>query len=135
MSQHYRLVFDGELVSGMTSEQAIQNLAELFRVGPERIRDLLATLPTTIKQNVDEDVGLRYCEALHRAGIITRLEASPATSSAEASPEPAPTYTGPERRQGERRSGLPRRAARRDNAIQPDRRQGKDRRQSGNGSS
>jgi hypothetical protein len=122
MAQHqYRLVFRGKYLPGFTSDEAIANLAHLFKVAPDRIAALLATLPATIKQKLDIETGNRYLEAIAEAGLITHLE--PMDSA----------WGGTERRSGERRRAPDRRDGRRDAAIQPDRR-GRDRRRNRSGS-
>jgi hypothetical protein len=107
---HYRLVFRGKYLPGFSAGEAMDNLAALFGVKPERIEALLATLPAVIKQKVDIEAGNRYLEAIAEAGLITHLEPS------------EEAWNGVERRQRSRRFALDRRGGRRDAAIQPDRR-------------
>lgn len=125
MSSRYRLVFRGKMLPGLLPEQVAENLAGLFRISLEQAQGLIATAPTTIKQNVDLDTGNRYLEALAEAGLITHMEL---LESGDAPPMVA-GWDGIERRQGDRRrQQRDRRDVRRGTAIQPDRRQ-RDRRQ------
>lgn len=120
MSSRYRLVFRGKMLPGLLPEQVAENLAGLFRISLEQAQGLIATAPTTIKQNVDLDTGNRYLEALAEAGLITHMEL---LENGDAPPVAA-GWDGMERRQADRRrQQRDRRDVRRGTAIQPDRRQ------------
>lgn len=120
MSSRYRLVFRGKMLPGLLPEQVAENLAGLFRISLEQAQGLIATAPTTIKQNVDLETGNRYLEALAEAGLITHMEL---LESGDAPPLVA-GWDGIERRQADRRrQQRDRRDVRRGTAIQPDRRQ------------
>lgn len=131
MTPHYRLVFRGQLLPGMAREDAVRNLATLFKTPPERIEALLAASPAIIKASVDLDTALRYQQAMAEAGIVIQLEPLPAdgSSTSGSAPEPKNSWDGVERRKSERRISKDRRSHERGSAIQPDRRQ-RDRRKS-----
>lgn len=126
MSRHYRLVFRGKYLPGLSPEDVHANVAELFRAPVERVRELLSSLPAVIKQDIDIEQGNRYLEAMAEVGLITHLE----LVTDEAGEPIAPgSWDGVERRSGvERRHRADRRAGRRGAAIVPDRRQNRGRR-------
>lgn len=118
-SSRYRLVFRGKFIPGLEPAEVAANLARLFNVTPERVNQLLATIPSVIKQDVDLEAGNRYLEALAEAGLITHLE--PLGTEKEAVANAG--WDGVERRKGPRRlQNRDRRDARRSTSIQPDRR-------------
>lgn len=125
MAVHYRLVFRGKFLPGLSPEEVAANLAALFKVSEEQVRTLLANPPAIIRTDIDVASGNRYLEALATAGIITHLE--PAT---DAHGDPLPlSWNGIERRSGDdRRSGRDRRGGNRDASLRPDRRQRRGRR-------
>ena len=121
MAAHYRLVFRGKCLPGLSFPEVTVNLAKLFNVPVERVQELLAVQPAVIKYDIDIETGNRYLEVLAEAGIITHLELIDAASGEVIT---NPGWDGIERRMGPRRQkGRDRREGRRDTAIQPDRRQ------------
>jgi hypothetical protein len=128
MEQRYRLVFRGKYIPGFSRDEVTANLAELFRVPPARVEELLASLPAVIKHEVSIEQGNRYLDVLAEAGLLTHLE--PVTAPGEEAAPAAAGWDGVERRSGkDRRGNKPdRRGSRRDNAIQPDRRKNRGRR-------
>jgi len=126
MSRRYRLVFRGKYLPGLMPEAVQANVAELFQTTLERVQQLLSTLPAVIKQDIGIDQGNRYLEALASIGLITHLELVTDEAGAPITPG---AWDGVERRAGtERRHRADRRANRRGEAIQPDRRQHRGRR-------
>lgn len=126
MSRHYRLVFRGKYLPGLTAEEVHANVAALFKTTADRVQSLLSTLPAIIKQEIDIEQGNRYLEFLAEAGLITHLELITDEAGAPITPG---TWDGVERRSGtDRRYRIDRRAARRGAAIQPDRRKNRGRR-------
>lgn len=126
MSRHYRLVFRGKYLPGLSPEDVHANVAELFRAPVERVCELLSSLPAVIKQNIDIEQGNRYLEAMAEVGLITHLELVTDESGEPIAPG---SWDGVERRSGvERRHRADRRAGRRGAAIVPDRRHNRGRR-------
>lgn len=124
MTERYRLVFRGRYLPGIDPAEVAVNLAQLFSVTRERIRELLATTPATIKHDIDLDAGNRYQQALAEAGLVTHLE----PLSADDPVPPGCDWDGVERRESSRRKQRDRREIRRSASIQPDRRHGRGRR-------
>lgn len=125
MPARYRLVFRGKYLPGIAPAEVAANLAELFRVPLARVDELLARQPAIIKHDVGLEDGNRYLETLAEAGLITHLEALHETAEVLIQ-----HWDGVERRLRPRRQpGRDRRDQRRAGAIQPDRRNGSDRRQ------
>lgn len=126
MSRHYRLVFRGKYLPGLTPDEVQANVAALFRAPVEAVAGLLGSLPAVIKHDIDIEQGNRYLEALAEAGLVTHLELVTDDAGAPIAPG---TWDGVERRSGlERRVRVDRREARRGASIQPDRRKNRGRR-------
>lgn len=126
MAMRYRLVFRGKLLPGLSVEQVLPGLVDMFKTTEDKVRSLLASPVVVLKPDVDIDAGNRYLEAFLEVGLITHLE--PATDAAG---NPLPLgWNGVERRAGvaERRTGVDRRGGNRDAGIRPERRQGRGRR-------
>lgn len=128
MVMRYRLVFRGKLLPGLTAEQVVPGLVDMFKATEEKVRSLLASGLVVLKPDVDIDAGNRYLEAFLEVGLITHLE-----PAVDADGNPLPLgWNGVERRSGatDRRSGIDRRGGSRDAAIRPERRQRRGRRKS-----
>lgn len=123
MSALYRLVFRGKFLPGLQADQVAANLTEHFGIPPDMARELVATVPGVIRDDLDMEQGNRFLAALANAGLISHLEPMVAAGDAPA----APDWDGIERRHGERRSGQERRDKARD-TLRPDRRQNRGRR-------
>ncbi|HET8730314.1 MAG TPA: hypothetical protein VFM34_04320 [Moraxellaceae bacterium] len=127
MAERYRLVYRGKLLPGMSPPLVAANLSNMFGIAPEQATELVSTFPGVVRTDLDVDQGNRFQAALANAGLITHLE-----PAYDASGESLPlTWDGVERRAGgDRRSGLERRALKRETSMRPDRRQGRGRRKS-----
>lgn len=128
MASRYRLVFRGKYLPGLSHAEVADNLAGFFRVSADRVEALLAAKPAIIKHDIDLEAGNRYLEALAGVGLITHLEALETADDSEVLATGG--WDGVEHRHGERRhKSRDRRDVRRGAAIQPDRRRGRDRRE------
>ncbi|WP_374514560.1 TIGR00266 family protein [Niveibacterium sp.] len=61
--------------------------ATAFKITPEKAAELLATLPRTIKVDLDQATAQRYCDALLKMGLTSAAE--PMQAAAAPSPVPA----------------------------------------------
>ncbi len=128
MASRYRLVFRGKYLPGLSHAEVVVNLAGFFRVSADRVEVLLAAKPAIIKHDIDLEAGNRYLEALAGVGLITHLEALETADDSEVLATGG--WDGIEHRHGDRRhKSRDRRDVRRGTAIQPDRRRGRDRRE------
>ncbi len=57
MSRHYRLVFRGKYLPGLTPEEVHAGVAALFRAPLEKVQELSSTLPAIIKQDIEIEQG------------------------------------------------------------------------------
>lgn len=93
--EQYKVVFDGELVPGMTADIVRSNLAKLFKSDAEKVDRLFGDGPVNIKRDLSALEAERYVVALERAGARARkeLDASKwmnlALAEDDSSPEPA----------------------------------------------
>jgi len=88
---HYKVTFSGHLVSGITPEQAKQNLAQLFKSSAAVIEKLFSGNNVSIKKNITKSQALTYQQAMHKAGAIANIEDMEQVESIELAPPP-PVY-------------------------------------------
>ncbi len=69
----YRIVFSGQLMHGVSREQAQANLARLFRADAARIAALFSGRRISLKDNLQADEAERYRAALERAGALADI--------------------------------------------------------------
>ena len=94
----YNIVFRGELVSGADPDQVRRNLAQLFKMDPERVEKLFTGKPVVLKKETDQATAMKMRAALKKAGAECEMKAlggdegpaqpqsPPAQSQAETSP-------------------------------------------------
>lgn len=87
----YDIVFRGKLASGFDREQAMANLARLFKSDAARVAPLFSGKRVTIKKGVDRETGDKYRSALRKAGLMVALvrQAPPEPPQPAASQAPA----------------------------------------------
>ncbi|AHL74107.1 membrane protein [Stutzerimonas stutzeri] len=73
-AEHYRIVFDGELVPGMSADTVRNNLARLFKSDADKVERLFSHGPVNIKRDLSALEADRYLQALLRAGARARKE-------------------------------------------------------------
>ncbi|MGM3389622.1 DUF805 domain-containing protein [Stutzerimonas stutzeri] len=87
ISDQYKIVFDGELMPGMTTETVRENMARLFRTAPERLEKLFAGSPVAVKRSLTEAEADRYIQALATAGAKARKEPEAVTLALTIEPQ------------------------------------------------
>ena len=97
----YDVIFSGQLVEGIDTETAKNNLATLFKTTPANVEKIFSGKPQPLKRGIDKAQALKYKAALHKAGLLVSFrpqqsasEAAPPTSSPVEQPKenvPAPT--------------------------------------------
>ncbi len=83
MENRFKVVYTGELQPYVSAQEAIRNVAALFKVSEDKIRALvLGGHARNIKVNLDSATAARYVSALSKAGLAVRIEpmAPPATA-------------------------------------------------------
>lgn len=92
-TDHYRIVFDGELVPGMSENTVRSNLATLFKSDSAKVDRLFGNGPINMKRDLSAAEADRYVQALERAGAKVRkeLEAARRTELSLAEDDPIPT--------------------------------------------
>lgn len=71
-AEQYRIVFDGELVPGMSADVVRSNLAMLFKSDSAKVDRLFGKGPINIKRDLSASEADRYVQALERAGARAR---------------------------------------------------------------
>lgn len=73
-ANQYRIVFDGELMPGMSAETVKANLALLFKIDSDKIDRLFGQGSVSIKRELSETQADKYLHALQSAGAKARKE-------------------------------------------------------------
>jgi uncharacterized membrane protein YhaH (DUF805 family) len=73
-TDQFRIVFDGELVPGVSPDTAKSNLTRLFKSDADKVERLFGRGSVHIKRNLSAPEADRYVQALQRAGIQARKE-------------------------------------------------------------
>lgn len=71
----YNIVFRGELVSGADPDQVRRNLAQLFKMEPERVEKLFTGKPVVLKKEADQATAMKMRAALKKAGAECEMKA------------------------------------------------------------
>jgi uncharacterized membrane protein len=75
MANRFKVVYTGELQPYVSAQEAIRNVAALFKVSEDKIRALvLGGHARNIKVNLDSVTAARYVSALSKAGLAVRIE-------------------------------------------------------------
>lgn len=91
MAEQFKIVFEGQLRTGVDLETARLNLAQLFKSDVSGIDRLFTGKPVTVKKGLTQDDAQRYLKALNDAGVEARIESEqPVSWTLEEIEEPAP---------------------------------------------
>jgi hypothetical protein len=86
----FQIVFRGKLLSGISSEQARSNLAQLFRTDEQRIGVMLAQPKWIIKSGISKETAQKFQEALRNAGLMVAVMAEETNTPSDMTPEAKP---------------------------------------------
>jgi uncharacterized membrane protein YhaH (DUF805 family) len=91
MAEQFKIVFEGQLRTGVELETARLNLAQLFKSDVSAIDRLFTGQPVTVKRGLTHDDAQRYLKALNDAGVEGRIESEqPVAWTLEEIEAPAP---------------------------------------------
>ncbi len=92
----YKIVFDGELMPGASTDTVKDNLARLFKSDRSKIDSLFGGRPVALKRDLDSVEADKYLAALQQAGARVRKEQdlAAALSLVETQDEPDPDALG-----------------------------------------
>ncbi len=98
MQGSLELVFYGELVSGVTEEQAKTHVAALFKANVDQVERMFSGQRVVIRNKLDPDTAQKYVLAMRKRGAVCQIEemgkpgvAVSPSSLAEPDQEPAPS--------------------------------------------
>jgi uncharacterized membrane protein YhaH (DUF805 family) len=74
MAEHFKIVFEGQLRTGVDLQTARLNLAQLFKSDVSSMDRLFTGKPVTVKRGLTQDDAQRYMKALNDAGVEARIE-------------------------------------------------------------
>jgi len=90
---HYRIVLDGTPLPDVAPETLHSNLAQLFKISPEKAQKMLGRTGMVVKRGLTENEAGRYLRALQKAGAVARKEVESASTSTQAKPPASPKKT------------------------------------------
>jgi len=70
---HYKVTFNGQCISDLTTEQVKKNLARLFKSPEQTIEKLFSGKIITIKKGLTKNKALAYQQAMQKAGAISTI--------------------------------------------------------------
>lgn len=73
MTDTFDIIFEGDLVQGVTEPEARRNLAALFKAPPEKIHPLFSRKPVRVKKGLDAVTAHHWLVELSQAGVRCRL--------------------------------------------------------------
>lgn len=80
----YDIILTGKLEPGFSVAEVRFQLADLFKVEPEKIASVLANAPQVIRRGIQQQVAERYVDAIRRCGAQATLECkSPPAAATE----------------------------------------------------
>ncbi|MEJ2045567.1 MAG: TIGR00266 family protein [Reinekea sp.] len=79
----YNIVITGELLDGVTREQAIESLAKAFKIPQQKAEAIFTDAPRVIKAGLDRDKAKGYLTTLKKLNIDCRAETNEAEAVAQ----------------------------------------------------
>lgn len=73
-TQKYRLVFSGELVSGVSQSKARDNLVRLLKISPQKANRYFSGDRIVLKNNIDIDAAQKIRSVFNKCGLICNIE-------------------------------------------------------------
>ncbi|MFU8836760.1 MAG: YjgN family protein [Thiohalomonadaceae bacterium] len=73
-SGNYMLVFRGQLVDGISLEQAKQNLQELFKLSQEKVEQLFSLSTVIVKRDLSHELAEKFQAKLQTLGMVTVIQ-------------------------------------------------------------
>ncbi|RMQ48629.1 hypothetical protein ALQ04_01953 [Pseudomonas cichorii] len=77
---HFKIMFEGQLRTGVELETAKLNLARLFKSEPPAVERLFNGNPVSLKRGLSHTEAQRYIQALNDAGVEAHIEPDPEIS-------------------------------------------------------
>ncbi len=74
MAEHFKIVFDGQLPTGVDIDAVRLSLAQLLKSDAAAIDQLFTGGPTTVKRGLTYDDAQRYLNVLNEAGLHVHIE-------------------------------------------------------------
>jgi hypothetical protein len=92
----YKIIFEGQIKAGQDLNQVKARLASLFKVDIPVIEKIYRDAPTIIQHHLDEEIALKYKEAVERNGALCRMEKEiPSPPASSSPPVPGPNPSSP----------------------------------------
>ena len=77
MSEHFEVIFRGDVELGRSVLEVKEGLAKLFNAEASRIDQMFSGKPVVIKANLNEETALRYQASLKTVGAFKRHQKIP----------------------------------------------------------
>ena len=85
----FDIYFTGQLVDGISTEQAQAGLAKLFKTSEDKAANYFTGKPVPLKRGVDKATALKYKAALHKVGMMVAFKSHQEKSPQESAPQTA----------------------------------------------
>ena len=89
----FKIVFEGEVLPGVSLDSAKDNLARLFKNERAKIEGLFSGAPVVLKRDLPDSQTDQYLRALHSAGIKAHKQAEPSIPQEPPSLDPVARET------------------------------------------
>ena len=91
-AQHFQVIVSGKLATGVTLEQAQQNIAKLFKTTVDKLGPMFSGERVVVKKELDQATAAKYQTALQQAGLLAEV----APMAQETAPAPTVTPKTPQ---------------------------------------
>ena len=75
MSEKFSVVLTGKLADGFELPQVKSNIAQVFKLAPEKVEKLFSGKPVALKRGIDKAQAMKLRNALARAGALGVIKA------------------------------------------------------------
>jgi len=89
----YRVIFSGQAQPPVTPEQLQANLAQRFKLPPDKAQAMIGRGDVVIKKNLPKEDAMRYLATLQQIGAVARMEVEAAQAPPAATPPPIASPT------------------------------------------
>ena len=87
----YKVIFRGQLTSGLQQEIILQRLEKVFKISSVAAEKILTEPPKTLKSTFSKEEAIKYQLAFKKVGLITEIKEPLSLAPVELTEEPVPT--------------------------------------------
>ena len=75
--KRFNIIFSGQIASGRSRDEVIQNVQARFKASPEKTAQLFSGKPVVVARNKDHGAAEQYCRVFEAAGAVCMIEEIP----------------------------------------------------------